>query len=307
VKSLCRVSMLALVATSFTVLGARSAAAQTQSSDVNKADARAAYDGAALAYTRGDFLVAAREFARADEIDPNDVALAQALESATRASAAAIGMNLVERAHSREVSADVQTRVDEATAALAPLASKIVISCDECDDTKVDNIESAHLVWVEPGAHVVEMRRGEHIDRIEVHATAGASFEATPPPLPPPPPPPVVIPQEARVKEVHHDGVSPYIFWGAAGVTAIAGAFTIASAVDTVHQHSVFQANPNDTTASAGEAAEGRTNVLLGVTAAAAVTTAVIGIVFVHWTSPKKSSDVALSVSPSTVTFGGRF
>ena len=279
--------------------------AAAQTAEQHKGDARAAYDGAALAYDRGDFVVAAREFGRADELDPNDVALAQALEAATRAGSAAIGMNLVERAHARTVGADVSTRAAEAEAALASHASKIVITCAECDATEIDNVTSAHVLWVEPGTHVVEMRRGKHVDRIEVHAVAGATFEASPPPLPPEPAP--VVKREVHVKYVGHEGVSPYIFWGAAGVTALAGAFTVVSAIDTSNSHKDFQANPNATTADSGRSAETRTNIVLGITGAAAVTTAVIGVFFVHWSSPTKTTEIGLSVSPSAILLGGRF
>jgi hypothetical protein len=249
-------------------------------------------------------LVAAREFARADELDPNDIALAQALESATRAGSAAMGMNLVERTHARTVSADVESRADEATNALAPLASKIVISCATCDDAEVDNVPAHHVLWVEPGAHVVEMRRGTHVDRIEVHAIAGSTFEATPPPIVATPP---VVRKEIPVDIVHHDGVSPIVFWGAAAATTVLGAITIASGVDTMSKREAFEGNPSVDTASAGHSAETRTNIFLGITAAAAVSTAVVGIVFVNWSSPKKTSDVALSVSPSALMFGGHF
>lgn len=296
---------------SLAVFTARDAAAQS-ADGANRADARAAYDGAALAYARGDFLVAAREFARADELDPNDVALAQALESATRAGSASMGMNLVERTHARTVSPDVQSRANEATDALAPLASKIIISCDECDLTEVDNVPAHQMIWVEPGAHVVEMHRGQHVDRIEVHATAGSTFEATPPPIVEQPPsqtrnsPPSSTPTPLT-KEESKSGWSPLVFWGATAATTILGAVTIGSAVDTMNKRVAFEGNPSTTTADAGHSAETRTNVFLGVTAAAAISSAVIGIVFVDWSSAKKTSDVGLSISPSALMLGGHF
>ncbi len=303
-KRLNRQCALSVVTLSLVICVAQNASAQSAEHG-NRADARAAYDGAALAYARGDFLVAAREFARADELDPNDIALAQALESATRAGGAAMGMNLVERTHGRSVSADVQSRADEATDALAPRASKIIISCATCDDVEVDNVPAHRILWVEPGAHVVEMRRGTHVDRIEVHATGGSTFEATPPPIVEAPP--VIVKNETHVDVVHHDGISPLAFWGASAVTAVLGAITIGSAVDTMNKREAFEGDPNTTTAGAGHSAEIRTNVFLGITAAAAVTTAVVGIVFVNWSSEKKTTDVGLSISPSVVMLGGHF
>ena len=270
-----------------------------------KAQARAVYDGAALAYSRGDFFVAAQEFSRADAMQPNDIVLGQALEAATRAGSAALAMNLVERTHAREgVSADVVARADMANAAFATKASKIVIKCDACDELEIDNAKvESKGVWVDPGPHVVEMHRGTHIDRLELHPTEGVTLEAIAPPLPKAPMPVYHVVRVSADKRPF----SPIVFYAAAGVTAALGGLTIASAVDTRAKHTAFEGNPTDAMGDAGASAQVRTNFLVGATAVALVSTAALGIFAVHWGKKDEKKQVGLSISPSFVSVGGQF
>jgi hypothetical protein len=95
------------------------------------------------------------------------------------------------------------------------------------------------------------------------------------------------------------------------GATAIAGAATIVSGVDTANQHSSFTSqqcgsrnppvpDPCPGLASNGQSAQTRTNVLLGVTVGlAAVTT--VTVFFVRW------HDTRVGVSPGGLTVAGRF
>ena len=271
----------------------------------HRADARAAYDGASLAFQRGDFAVAAREFARADALEPNDVALGQALDSALRSESAALALNLAERTRERAVGADIEAKAAEARTTFTDRATEIVVHCDDCDD-RIDGEAIAGPTWVDPGTHEVTMRRGSRVDRIVVDAVGGNVVDVRPPPIPrSAPKAPIVLRQV--VPERSPRVVSPWVFAVAAGVTAVAGGLTIASAVDTASTHRDFMADPNAQMSNDGRASETRTNVLLGITSAAAVSTAVLGVVFVRWTSPKHASTVGLRVSPSSVGFGGTF
>ena len=77
--------------------------------------------------------------------------------------------------------------------------------------------------------------------------------------------------------------LSPAWFWIGAGATAAAGGVTIASAVDTANLHSRFDAQPSAQLSAEGADAQLRTNVLVGVTTAVLLTTALVGGVFVKW------------------------
>jgi len=100
-------------------------------------------------------------------------------------------------------------------------------------------------------------------------------------------------------------GISPIWFYLGLGATGIAGAATIVSGVDTANQHSHFVSQCGTdrdcpTLASNGQAAQTRTNVLLGVSAGLAAVTAVT-VFFVRW------HDTRVGVSPVGVTATGRF
>src|SRR5579883_1459555 len=77
------------------ILRAGTAAADTGASET---PARAAYDRGVAAFQKGDYAVAAHEFATADALSPNAVALHAGLDAAVRADEAVLGMELAERA-----------------------------------------------------------------------------------------------------------------------------------------------------------------------------------------------------------------
>ena len=100
-------------------------------------------------------------------------------------------------------------------------------------------------------------------------------------------------------------------FYVGLGATAIAGAATIFSGIDTANQHSEFTSNkcgsanppiasPCPGEATNGQSAQTRTNVLLAVTVGlAAITT--VTVFFVRW------HDTRVGLSPSGVTATGQF
>jgi hypothetical protein len=81
-------------------------------------------------------------------------------------------------------------------------------------------------------------------------------------------------------------GVSPAWFWLAVGATAAAGGATLVSGIDALDKHAAFTANPSDAAASEGRDAQLRTNALIAGTAALALTTTVVGLFAVRWSSP---------------------
>jgi len=136
------------------------------------------------------------------------------------------------------------------------------------------------------------------------------------PPTPTPAPAPALAPPLARphpppapppLAPAPHGGLSPLWLYAGLGATAVAGAFTIGSGVDTANQHASFQracgssAAPGcDGLASGGRSAQERTNVLIAVTAGLGAATLVTAL-FVRW------RDVSLSLDARRVSFDARF
>lgn len=106
-------------------------------------------------------------------------------------------------------------------------------------------------------------------------------------------------------------GLDPLWFYVGAGATAVAGGFTIWSALDTQSSFDQYERDlPTFTQVEAdravadGHAKERRTNVLLAVSGVAALGTAALGLFFVDWSDEKR---VSVGVTPTGATLHGRF
>ena len=267
------------------------------SADGESTRAREAYDRGIVAFQRGEFAAAAREFATADAMVPSGVALHAALDAAIRADDPVLGVELLERVARGPADGALETTARDARAKFARRTGRVSLVCgtSPCRAT----IDGAA---VEGGARVV-LRVGPHTAMIEsdgrrerrdvdvppddtvVLSPADAAV-ATPPPMKPRP----------RVS----DGVSPVWVYFGIGATAIVGGLSVASGIDTAKKHSNFVDAGCDrggpgclTSANDGSSAQTRTNVLLGVTAALGVTTAAIAIFAVRW---KKDASVAVGM-----------
>lgn len=205
----------------------------------------------------------------------------------------------------------------------APALHEYLIECNaECAITADGRVASQadaqkHRIYLEPGPHElgVSFKTGgvaRHVD-----ARRGGketlAFEA--------PPPKVVEPVAAgpaaagatqagasakpdtgaRTEARATKPLGPAVFFVAAGLTVAVGAGTVLSGIDTNNNPGVDAVRRacagKDESCPAyqdGKSAEMRTNVLLGVTAGAAVITGVIGIFFTQWTS----SPVTVGVAP---------
>jgi hypothetical protein len=266
-KSAHRFALAATAALSFAG-GARAAPPD------DTAIARAAYNRGKAAYDAHKYGEAAREFTRADELSPNPVVLELALEAALQIDDPVLGMGLVERAV--EESVESKPIVREARAKFAQRVGRITLVCTEgpCH-ARIDGVPAKPVSWVTPGAHAIEW---DPSGRTTVTVAAGQSVEARPA---------APLPTENSDKD---EKLSPTWFWVGIGLTTIVGGASLASGVDTLHQHQVFAANPSAAGQQDGRAAQLRTNVLFGVTAALAVATAGVGIFAVRWDRGQKTS-----------------
>lgn len=244
-------------------------------------DARSAYREAKSAYDNGDFSLAARSFARADELAPHERALEMALVAAQRADDPAFGMELVARADER----GLQQIARAAREAFATRTGQVAVMCPNqatCTAT-LDGIDLRvdKSNWATVGEHTGVLDVSGVVETFTVNVEAGQTTTVKPsvPTGEPeaaaadPLPPAKELPPATTRKRL-----SPVWFWIGTGVTGVLGAASLGSGIDTLTTHDAFRADPsNEGLAAQGSGAEVRTNVLLISTGVALLATAAVG------------------------------
>jgi len=274
------------------------------------------------AYKSKDFARAAEAFEDANRLAPHPSASWNAARAWQRAGENARAANLYAR-YLREATQSDPDR-SQSAAALAELSTalgRIEIVGSDLSELRVDQrpVDGA-TVYVNPGTHVVQAKiAGAPVTRqISIEAGRVVSVALAPDPAPPPassaPPPatPTPVPAPAPVltgpdshpgpaatttpDEPTRKGWHPAVFFVAGGLTLVTAGWTAWSGVDTLKQKKTFdeakKAGNYDEAKAAldeGQKRQGRTNFLLGVTAAGAVFTAIAGIWFVGWRDPSTS------------------
>jgi hypothetical protein len=272
------------------------------------------YEAGSKAHADGRFAEAARFFAEADDLVPDAAALEAAMLAALETDDAVLAMRLASRTAREPFNASLMDLADQTRRRFGAQVGRVVVHCEDCeaaiDGTPVDR---GVATIVRAGPHEVRIDVGARRERRRVDVepssvvtlvpvgsaeegeggtgstTAQQPSATTAAPTSPP--------KEAPPSG---DGASPAWFWVGLGLTAVAAGGVIASGVDTANRHDEFAASPSPETADAGERAQLRTNVLIGVAAGLGIATGVVGIFVVDWGSG--SSSAALSVSP----LGGR-
>jgi hypothetical protein len=265
--------------------GVRAAEPDASAGDARgRARAREAYDRGASAHQRGDHATAARELALADSILPNPVTLQAALEEALDADDAVLAVELCDRAARGPVEPTLAALTQRARARFARRVGRVRVDCGgvACAVTLDGGaVEAGRGIVVRVGHHTLAVDRGGAIAQrtVDVEPEATASVVLGGPTAIEEAPKPQVAPPPAR-------GPSPGWFIAALGATAVAGGVTFGFAVDTANRHAGFVAagcaGPvhGDCTglAADGTAAQLRTDVLAGVTAALGVASVVAGV-----------------------------
>jgi len=286
-----------VVATSLS--GATSARADASPEDKRKA--AAAYARATEANERGDFVVAARELALADELMPNSVTLKAALEAAVDADAPTLGMDLVIRAEKRGESGEIGALAAKARKRFSGRVGRVQVVCPvemNCSaniDGEIVPLQKEHFVSV-----------GKHVAIVSTKTTS-VRRDVDVPPMG------LVLvngPDQAQQETPANDsksGLSPAWFVAGLVTTVGAGVGMAISGADTKEQHDAFVASrcPEPgalasctNLASDGQSAQTRTNVLVGATAALGLTTIVLGVLtFSKKNSPPKTNS-AFSLEP---------
>jgi tetratricopeptide (TPR) repeat protein len=262
------------------------------------------FDRATAAFDRGDYVTAGEAFESAYAADPQPAALWNAARSWHRAGEQARAANLYRR-YLREAPADALDR-DAATTSVTDLGARLgrlEIVAPGATELLVDERAATDTTWfVNPGSHLVRARFGALAATRDVSIDAGGTKTVVlePPraaaPAEPVRPKTAAPPSDAagaggRRDEPKQDeswrGTSPWVFAAFAGTTALAGAFTIASGIDTLIARSDYLDIPEDERTpnlyDEGKFKQDRTNVLIGVTSGLALVTAVVGIVAIDW------------------------
>jgi hypothetical protein len=287
--------------------------------DDARARAKAAYEAGAAAAGRHDYAEAARRFAEADELAPNDVTLTEALKAAARADDPVLGMRLVDRAESRHGAAPLAGAAAAAREKLAARASRVTLACPDerpCEAT-LDGAAAplATPIWTSPGAHRATFTTDPSTSHpLDVAAGAAITFRPPAParPLPPPPAPlaeplapirplaPAPASAFAPAPDTSRTGPSSAWFWIAAGTTVALAGVTAWSGADAVSLHDKWEKG-DDAAKASGQDAQLRTNVLLGVTGAALVGTVIVAVL--TFKKPSRSAAARAPAGPLSGAF----
>jgi hypothetical protein len=290
-KSAC-VAIVALVAW---LVDANTAFAEASAAD--KQEARAAYTRATEANERGDFAVAARELALADELVPNVVTLKAALDAALDADAPVLGMELVVRSETRAEAGAIADVAASARKRFSGRVGRVHVVCAgpaACTATlDGDKIAVSEERFVLTGKHIVIVTSDGHSITREVDVAPMALA--------------IVQASTTNVSPSSAPGLSPA--WFAAGIvsTVAAGIGTAISGADTMKLHDEFVgahcSDPGPASACVGLASDGqsaqlRTNVLVGVTAALGLSTVILGVVTFGKKNASSGQVSAMSIEP---------
>jgi len=313
-RSLAAALTLALSQSTFAVPSAQAGDAKT--------DASEAYKRGQKAFGLGDYHQAAEQFALADEIGPNPVALESAIKAAILAGDPALSMMLAERSTHRPAHAGMESQADRARAKYESAVGRVTLRCPEATacslrirDEVVPTDEPTYMV---AGPHVVEVSVGDQQASEALSVPGGGELDwrappfasANPPPGEPPPAGGEQVPSRHETKDPdppakddEGGGISPVWFFVGAGLTVAAAVPAIVFGADASSLNDDFLAG-DDGAEDPGRGAQTRANVLWGVTGALGVATVLVGVFAVDW-SGDDGSKTSVGLSPNGVFLRG--
>ena len=271
----------------------------------NAAAAAAAYERAQAAELDNRHLEAAKLYELADRLAPAPAALRGAIRmrrAAGQHTIAATHAETLLRRHPED--RDSRRVAEHVLMEMQPKLSRVEIRCGApCRpmvDGKIVGLTPAkqHASYVRPGLHTITAAFSSGRAPLEtIHVSAGQrtnlSFDA---PLVVERPAPT--PKKKVVKVEASSGLSPWFFAASALVTAGLGAATIWSGLDVRSKEDEYDRGAADAQEryEDGRSRVRRTNVLIGLTAAAAVATATIAF-FSDW-SPRGGQERSIALAP---------
>lgn len=312
-------------------VGAYAGRAQAQGD--NRSVAAAAYDQGTRAFAARDFNAAAEFFETANRSVPSAQAMIQAIrahrgaEAAVHdARAATLALELLSTYPSdTRVTTYAYRVIDD----LSPRLARVQVRCQGCD-LSVDEQSTPHSAFFPPGTHAVVASWGTRVVRREVTLTPGQTlpleFEppltplltpsvepspvtpvapapaltaAAPSPAAPAPTQEVDLPPRPR-------GLSPSVFAASLVITAGVGGALAWSAIDTLRGRDEYVQDPTQARLDDGRGRELRTNILVGATAAMALTTILVAG-FTRWRSAPARPVATLSAQGGSLGLEGAF
>lgn len=257
--------------------------------DDGSVEARDSYKRGKVAYDSGDFATAAHAFADADSLAPNARVLETAMAAAERADDPTFGMELVERADARGLTAAANAGRD----LFGARTGQVIVVCAEAStcSAKMDGVllPDKRAKWVTVGDHAVQLETDGVVESLNVTVENGRLTEIKSAHRPAPAPPPTSPSFDAAILGSSNSSsveairterarLHPAWFWTAASATALLGVASAISGGDTLRLHGQLAESPRDADiADRGRAAETRTNVLLISTGVVALATVAVG------------------------------
>ncbi len=296
----------------------------------NRTVAAAAYDQGTRAFAARDFNAAAEFFETANRSVPSAQAVIQAIRAHRGAEAAAhdaraatLALELLSTYPSdTRVTGYAYRVIDDLSARLA----RVQVRCQGCD-LSVDEQSAPHNAYFPPGTHAVVASWGTRVVRREVTLSPGQTLplEFEPPLTPlvapvetpratPVSAPPVAEPAPsltpAPTQEVDAPprprGLSPSVFAVSLVITAGVGGALAWSAIDTLRGRDEYVQDPTQARLDDGRGRELRTNILVGATAAMALTTIFVAG-FTRWRSAPARPVAALTSQGGLLGLEGAF
>ncbi len=319
IKHPCCTSVLAFTfCLVFSVVAAADSGAHEVSVE-ERAKAAEAYDQGTSAYLSERYELAADWFERAYRLVPTPIALTQAVRAHYKADNAIRAANLALQLR-QEYPTDATSKqvADEVIASVKPLNVLVTTQCDRECTLELDGALVEHSTFfVTPQMlHTIKAGFDAGESSTEVRGSAGevkkVRFVA---PIPPPPPP-----------------VPRAVFFSTLSATLALGAVTVWSGIDANRGVDAFEsaarnanspginnnASPTpeqqaESLLEEGRKKERRTNILIGVTAGMAATTAVLGV-FTNWKKESREPSarriepaIGVSREGGSLTLKGRF
>lgn len=310
-------------------LGASPGRADAQGN--NRTVAAAAYDQGTRAFAARDFNAAAEFFETANRSVPSAQAMIQAIRAhrgaetgAHDARAATLALELLSTYPSdTRVTGYAYRVIDDLSARLA----RVQVRCQGCD-LSVDEQSAPHNAYFPPGTHAVVASWGTRVVRREITLSPGQTlpleFE---PPLTPLVVSPVETPRATPVSAApvaesapsstpapaqeidappRPRGLSPSVFAVSLVITAGVGGALAWSAIDTLRGRDEYVQDPTQARLDDGRGREMRTNILVGATAAMALTTIIVSG-FTRWRSAPARPVAALTSQGGLLGLEGAF
>jgi len=295
---------VALVAAALAAAGAfaidsRQCAAQSN----NVAAAARAYSLGQQAELAGDFRAASEHYELADRMVPSPEALRSAVRMRLKAGDEAIAATRAEvLAHryrddrSQELAAEILKRL---RAKLARVSLTCTAPCAALVDGGALGVEEAreHVFYLEPGQHRVAADFGAAGSQ-EQAVAAEAGVPITVALAAPDRPAGLALERRGDVHEAARPhGLRLGWFVASGALTVAMAGVTVWSGLDVLKHNDAYERNPTREKLEDGQSRERRTDILLGVSLAAAVTTGIIAL-NTRW-SPAEAEGPAESAEPA--------